>query len=96
MSQQPPMTLTSASTINEIIKYDIDDIVVSNQTLVISSVTLPQEDREDEKSWSGTGPEEPMEVVIKDSDPPDGGYGWIVVAYLIPLRLVLMVVLLVC
>jgi len=25
--------------------------------------------------------EEPIEVITKDTEPPDGGYGWVVVAY---------------
>ena len=71
------MTPTTASTDS---KCDIEDGVVHNEKLVISPVVSPWHNVEGEKSWRADGPEEPTDVVGKDSDPPDGGYGWVVVA----------------
>ena len=72
------MTPTSASTNT---KYDIEDGGVPKEKLKISLVVSPGQNWEGEKR-SGDGPEEPTEVVVKDLDPPDGGYGWVVVAYI--------------
>ena len=62
-------------------KYDIEDDVVHKETLKISLDVSPEQNREGEKRWIRDGPEEPTEVVAKDSCPPDGGYGWVVVGY---------------
>ena len=88
MSQQTPMTPTTASTNGDNVKCEIEDGVVPNKTLVIAS---PTPGGDDEKSWSGDGPGEPSDVVVKDLGPPDGGYGWVVVAYLLVGRLVLII-----
>jgi hypothetical protein len=90
------MTPTTASTDSASYKYDIDDSILSNEKMVTSLVTPTIPGIHDAKIWSGDGPAEPTEVVVRNSGPPDGGYGWVVVAYLILLRLVLMIGRLVC
>ena len=88
---QPPTTPTTASTNS---KYDFEDGVIPKETLITN--LSPKQNGEGEKGWSEHGPEEPTEVVAKDSGPPDGGYGWIVVTYFFLVRLVLIVELFVC
>jgi hypothetical protein len=88
------MTSTSISTSTEA-KLDTDDGVVPNETLVIDPVPSLVQGGE-EKTWSGDPPAGPTEVVLKDPDPVDGGYGWVVVGYSPFCCFVLIVVLFVC
>jgi len=71
-------------------KYDVncdaDDGVVANEPLVIDPI-VPSDGglevivEKGVKKIGEEGDEEPIEVVVKDTGPPDGGYGWVVVAY---------------
>jgi hypothetical protein len=80
---------TSTSTGSELMKGDVDDGVVANETLVIDPVP----------SIGIKGvekiPEGPTDGSAKDTGPPDGGYGWVVVMYVYP-REELIVVRFVC
>lgn len=96
MSERPPMTPTTASTNSDSSKYDIEDGVVLNETLVISPINSLENRRGDEKIWNRDGPDEPTEVIVRDPGPLDGGYGWVVVAYVLLLRIVLMIGLFLC
>jgi hypothetical protein len=75
------MTPTPESTISETVKGEFDDGVVANETMVIEP--CPEFAGIDgckiEKLEAG--PDEPTEDVEKGTGPPDGGYGWVVVAY---------------
>lgn len=64
---------------NDSTKLDVDKEVGLDETLLTDLVVsgLPPE----EKPWKGNSPDEPTATVAKDMGPPDGGYGWVVVAY---------------
>lgn len=65
---------SSLSTTSEGMKSEEpDDGVVANETLVISPVPSRQGDTIQEKAGAV--------VVGKETGPPDGGYGWVVVVY---------------
>ena len=69
-------------------KLEVDDEVVPDETLVAEpNVSVPPPV---EKLGNGDPSGEPTVIVMKESCPPDGGYGWIVVVYSI-LRVSLMV-----
>jgi len=44
----------------------------------------------------GGGSDDPSEAVVKDVGPPDGGYGWVVVGYVLTMQMEVMVGLFVC
>jgi hypothetical protein len=71
----------STSTGSEEMKGDGDDGVVANETLVISPVPSIAARISGEK---GPGAECPIDSSGKDTGPPDGGYGWVVVMYITP------------
>lgn len=62
---------------------DGEDGVVANEVLVGEAV-VPSGDGVEvivKSEKGGEGIEETGDVVVKDTGPPDGGYGWVVVAY---------------
>ena len=73
----PNTETTSTSTGSELMKGDDDDGVVANETLVINPVPSIV------SGISGVEkiPEGPTDESGKDTGPPDGGYGWVVVMY---------------
>ena len=73
---------------------DTDDGVVANETMVIEP--CPEFVSGEMELKLEAGPDDPTEVVEKDSGPPDGGYGWVVVAYAPWRGVVVMVVQFVC
>jgi hypothetical protein len=73
---------------------ELDDGVVANETMVIEP--CPEFVSGEMELKLEAGPEDPTEVVEKDSGPPDGGYGWVVVAYAPCCGVVVMVVQFVC
>ena len=54
-------------------ELSLDENVLTD--LVVSGV--PPEG----KQWKENSPDEPTATVATDLGPPDGGYGWVVVAY---------------
>jgi len=68
------MTASLSTASDNITSDETDDVVVANETLIISPVPSRQ-GKPDMKEQSTSS------VVGKDSGPPDGGYGWIVVMY---------------
>jgi hypothetical protein len=74
------MSPTLDSTVSETVTEELDDGVVANETMVIDPCPEFAGSGEMELKLEA-GPDDPTEVVEKDSGPPDGGYGWVVVAY---------------
>jgi hypothetical protein len=60
-------------------KGEVDDGVVANETLIIDPVPSIAGIKGVEKI-----PEGPTDGSGKDTGPPDGGYGWVVVMYVYP------------
>ena len=76
------MTQTTKISSSNVGKYDMDNGLVPNESLVVSRIDSKGQGDEAEKECIAYGPEEPTAAIVKDLDPPDGGYGWVVVAYL--------------
>jgi len=86
------MSPTSESSVSETVTEEPDDGVVANETMVIEPCPQFAGSGELELKLEA-GPEHPTEDVEKDKGPPDGGYGWVVVAYA-PWRGVMVIVVL--
>ena len=69
------MTSSLSTTSDGFKSEDIEDGVAANEKLVISPVPSRQGDTLQEKAG--------VVVVGEETGPPDGGYGWIVVMYLL-------------
>jgi len=73
----------------------MEDGVVANETMVLEPCPEAETSSQEIEKLGG-GSDDPSEAVVKDVGPPDGGYGWVVVGYVLTMQMEVMVGLFVC